>query len=162
MKPEVGSELSALLKRYDAKLIEKSKKAEENKNEWQEFRSQVERLCKQTIRPAMEEIGATLRRSGHEYDIKEAEWLKSLRIPQISNLIMGMAIFPKSVKGSEIESYGHYILVGLDTEEKEVQFGYWKQKGLGEGTYGGRYKVGDLTPELVEQEIFKAFERMRT
>jgi phosphoribosylformimino-5-aminoimidazole carboxamide ribonucleotide (ProFAR) isomerase len=128
LKPEVESELSALLKKYDDKLIEKSKKAEENENEERKFRSLVEKLCKQTIRPAMEEIGATLRRAGHEYDIKEAEWLTRRKIPHMSNLIMGMAIFPKNVKGSEIESYGHQILVGLDTEEKEVQFGYWKQK----------------------------------
>jgi hypothetical protein len=156
--------LSALLRKYDEKLMNESENSKSREKEEREFRALAETMCNQIIRPAMEEVGAILEKSDHKYEINDAKSLASLRIPHMSNLVVGMTIFPKRVKRPDVEkvSYQAQVLVGIDADEKEVQFGYWKLKRLGEGGYGGHYKANALTRELVEQEILRALSRILT
>ncbi|MGP8069778.1 MAG: hypothetical protein ACLP5V_07795 [Candidatus Bathyarchaeia archaeon] len=126
MKPETKAELDRVLNSYDVQLNEKQRTAEQVKQEEQQFRSGVNTLCKETIRPAMEEVGAALRQRGHDYVIKDAEKVARMHSGHMSNLILGMAIIPKDTKRIELEEEEllPHILVGLETEQRKIRFGY--------------------------------------
>ncbi len=160
MKPEVESELNRILNRFRDQLSETSRRIQQAKTEEQQVLTRLSRLCDETIRPAMEEVGTVLRKRGYDYEIKDARRLAELKIGHMSNLVLGMAILPEDAKRSDYsgkEDRIPHILVSANVDQRDIQFGY---ESYPEGGYGGHYEISEVTPESVERELLKMLEKI--
>jgi hypothetical protein len=156
MRQDTETELSTMLRQYDEKLAADARAAEQKKIEERKIHSDLERIRVNEIIPAMEEIGLALRKGGHDFKIID----KATSDSRFHKAIAGMIVFPKGLKPANAEkSYGSRVLVSL--HEDEIEFGYEVEdgKGLKSSGSGGRFKINQVTREVVEQQIVSALKR---
>lgn len=162
MKQDTEAELSSILQKYDDELTANARAAEQKKIEEQKLSSDLERIRVKEIIPAMEEIGLALRKRGHDYEIIEKAMLtKDTMFPRA---IIGMTVFPKGLKRANVgKDYGPHVLVSFQQDAGEIEFGYEAEqkyrRGLKESGHCGRFKIDQVTRELVEQQIVSALKR---
>lgn len=80
MEETTGSELEKIFRKFEDEVKERTKKEKEAKQEVERFGKEFTCLKKDVIRPTMEEVGAYIKKFGHEYYIMESESMISMDI----------------------------------------------------------------------------------
>jgi hypothetical protein len=73
MREVIKAQLDQLLDDYDQKRAEAQRLEQKIKEDEQAFLAAFKKVCDTIIRPCMQEVGETLRRRGHDYQIMEEE-----------------------------------------------------------------------------------------
>ncbi len=162
MREETRERLETLMARYEKRLADERKRHEANRRRHDVFVGEFERLIDDTIRPAMDEVGAALRHRGHDYEIATTQaYTDSDRRPRHTQVTM--RIFPAGIQRSLFTSTATpYIAFVCDWLEARVTVresaampaGPAKLPAAPEKS-GKRadYYVRQVTPGAVEREI---------
>jgi hypothetical protein len=79
------SELDRILRKFEDKADEESRKIDKTIREDARYQREFPIVIKDVIRPVMEEIGTIIKKQGHDYNISESNWF------------IFMSIIPKSM-----------------------------------------------------------------
>ena len=85
--------------RYEKRLAEERKRHELTQRRRDAFIAEFERLIDDTIRPTMEDVGAALRRRGHEYEIVTTQGYMDAERRSRSTQIT-MSVYPTGIQRS--------------------------------------------------------------
>lgn len=162
VRDETKARLEALMARYEKRLAEIRKRQELTHKRHDAFIGEFERLVDETIRPAMEDVGAVLRSRGHEYEIATTKGYTDFD-GRLHNTQITMRLYPVGIDRSLFVStstpYVAFASDWLDTrvtvqESTAMPVGNSKAPGnRGKSGKGAAYSLGQLTPAVVEREI---------
>jgi hypothetical protein len=74
------SELDRILRKFQDKADEESRKIDETIREDARYQREFPIVIKNVIKPVMEEIGTIIKKQGHNYNIRESNWFIFMNI----------------------------------------------------------------------------------
>ena len=158
MKEDNKKKLESLLNKYDERETAQKQEVQKVQEVRNKFLDGFDKLCADIIKPAMEEIGATLKAQGHDFKIGTQQEKKDDKGVLLDARIT-MNIFPKG-KGSPhgySSSPPAHVMFFADKYKEEI--GVHENNIVpsgGSGSAGGKgkkYTLTTLTKEAVEEEI---------
>ena len=150
--------------RYEKRLTEERRRQDATRRRHDGFVGEFERLVDETIRPAMDEIGAALRRRGHDYEIATTQGYTDTD-GRPRNTQVTMRIFPAGIPRSLFtSSTTPYVAFVCDWPEARVTVresaaapgGAGKiSAGFAKSGKRAEYYVRQVTLPAVEREIME-------
>lgn len=148
--------------RYEKRLADVRKRQDLTHKRRDAFIGEFERLVDETIRPAMEDVGAVLRSRGHDYEIATTKGYTDFD-GRTRNTQITMRLYPVGIDRSLFVSTSTpYVAFASDWLETRISVqestampaGNAKAPGSrGKSGKGAGYSIGQLTPAAVEREI---------
>lgn len=165
MREETRTRLETLMTRYEKRLAEDRKRHETTRRRHDAFVGEFEQLIEDTIRPAMDEVGAALRRRGHDYEIATTEaYTDSDKRPRSTQVTM--RFFPAGIDRALFTStttpYVAFVCNWLESrvtvrESAAHPGGAAKlPAALEKSGRRAEYYARQITPAAVEREIVEA------
>jgi len=162
VREETRARLETLMTRYEKRLTEERKRHEATRRRHDAFIGEFERLIEETIRPTMEDVGAALRRRGHDYGIATTQAYTDVdRRPR--NTQVTMQVYPAGIERSLFTStstpYVAFVCDWLQTlitvRQSVATPGGASKLSAGVEKPGKRaeYSFRQVTAPVVEREI---------
>ena len=162
MREETRARLETLMTRYEKRLAEERKRHELTHRRRDAFITEFERLIADTIRPTMEDIGAALRRRGHEFEIATTQgYMDAERRARTTQITM--SVYPAGIERSLFTSTStpfvafvcDWLEVRVTVRESTTMPGRVAKAHAGTEKAGKRaaYAIRQVTGPAVEREI---------
>ena len=136
MDETTQSEVEKIFRGFETKIKERTMEYEERKHELERFQGEYNRIVRDVIKPKMEEVGAYIKKLGHDYRITESEEE------------LTMVVIPKTITNR------------ISLDQPGITFQKWntemrvsKRPLLNSGRSSQNERLEDITRSYVERSI---------
>jgi hypothetical protein len=162
MEKKTKEKLDCLMRSYENKSAKDKKLQKQQRSEEDEFLCKFRKVRKKVIRPAMEEIGESLKNRGHEYRISQREETKD-RQGKTEDANIMMSIFPSGTESASYNSINFPSITFFATKYKRIVWGHRSTMMPGRGGSAGsfaEFKPEEIKRDMVERVILVLLEHI--
>ena len=155
MEKKTKEELDCLMRNHEKKSAKDKKLQEQLRSEEDEFLCKFQKVRKEVIWPAMEEVGGYLKNCGHEYRISQREETRDHQ-DRTQDANIKMSIFPGGTKSASYRDTSTPSITFFAQKFRRIIWGHRSTMMPGRGGSAGsfaEFKPEEIKRDMVEREI---------